>query len=399
MLTLTLAADELKLAKAAHQSCVPSSTLDSRLKEREDAHQAALQKERDDLSRVKLELEKMRSEKVAAETALAEERKLRAVETQKLKETLDETEQRADSVEQQLDELKLKPAQWLSELQWVNDQMASKFPLSFIPLFRPTYALCRPNSNLAIALVGTEHFPQSDPVATTSVKKSRRQQIKLGPISTEWSIDDHLLALRSRISPLRVLGVDLLSAAIRAHSVLWPDSEATKSVAELAACLLGSEAKLREWRHSSARAGADEALAWVLSWYDRLDLDTLKTQREGSRWVENAELVQQRQERAYEIARWANTREYIDGPNFSDGDEDEEEQVEDSAGEEGAADSEADSEEEAVDATIEIDQAPSRTTTSPADTTDDSLKLAAEIGAKAAAEVSTSPTAPGTDAA
>ena len=54
-----------------------------------------------------------------------------------------------------------------------------------------------------------------------------------------------------------------------------------------------------------------------------------------------------------------------------------------SAGEEGAADSEAGSEEEeAVDETIEIDQAPTRTTTSPADTTDESLKLAAEIGAR-----------------
>ena len=116
-------------------------------------------------------------------------------------------------------------------------------------------------------LDGTEHFPQSDPAATTSVKKSRRQQIKAGPIPTDWSIDDHLLALRSRISPLRVLGVDLLSAAIRAHSVLWPGSEPNKSIAELAACLQGSEANLREWRHSSARAGADEALAWALSWY------------------------------------------------------------------------------------------------------------------------------------
>ena len=136
--TIALAADELKIAKAAHQSCVPSSTLDSRLKEREDAHQAALQKERDDLSRVKLELENARKEKAAAETALAEERNLRAVETQKLKETLDETEQRATSVEQQLDELKAKPAQWLSELQWVNDQLSSEFCLTFIPMFWPT---------------------------------------------------------------------------------------------------------------------------------------------------------------------------------------------------------------------------------------------------------------------
>ena len=82
-------ADELKLFKAAHQNCIPASTLDTRVKESEDAHQAALQSERDELSRVKLELEQLRKEKIAAETALAEEKKLRV-----------ETEQRATSVEQ-----------------------------------------------------------------------------------------------------------------------------------------------------------------------------------------------------------------------------------------------------------------------------------------------------------
>ena len=124
------------------------------------------------------------------------------------------------------------------------------------------------------------------------MKKSRREQIKTGPISADWSIDDLLLSLHSRIGPLRVLGVDLLSAAIRTHSVLWPRSEPNKSIADLAVRLQDTEAKLREWRHSSARAGADEALAWVLSWYEEMDLDTLKTQREGSRWVEDSEHVQ-----------------------------------------------------------------------------------------------------------
>ena len=127
LLTSALVADELKIAKAAHQDCVPSSTLDSRLKEREDAHQIALQKERDELSRVKLELEKMRKEKTAAETALAEERKLRAAETLKLKETLTKTEERATSVEQRFEELKAKPAQWLTELQWINNEMVVSF--------------------------------------------------------------------------------------------------------------------------------------------------------------------------------------------------------------------------------------------------------------------------------
>ena len=89
------------------------------------------------------------------------------------------------------------------------------------------------------------------------MKKSRREQIKTGPISADLSIDDLLLSLRSRIGPLRVLGVDLLSAAIRAHRALWPDAEPTKSIAELAIGLGASEKRLRDWRHSSARAGAD----------------------------------------------------------------------------------------------------------------------------------------------
>ena len=70
--------------------------------------------------------------------------------------------------------------------------------------------------------------------------------------------------------------------------MLWPGSEPNKSIADLAIRLQASEAKLREWRHSSARAGADEALAWVLSWYEEMDLDMRKTQREGSRWVEDS---------------------------------------------------------------------------------------------------------------
>ena len=131
-----------------------------------------------------------------------------------------------------------------------------------------------------------------------------------------------------------------------------------------------------------------------------MELDTLRSERAGSAWVTDPTLIKQRQERAYEIARWASTRKYIDGPDNSDEEGDEEEEVEDSADEGDEADSEADyEEEEPVDENIEIDQAPTRTTANTADTTDESLKLAAEIGAKAAAEISTSPTAPGTDAA
>ena len=128
ILIFSLNADELKLFQAAHQSCVPSSTLDGRIKESEEAHQAALKKERDELSRVKLELEQLRKEKADAETALAEEKRLRV-----------ETEQRATSVEQRLEELKAKPEEWRELLAQLNSKMSSKSLLliSFIPIPQP----------------------------------------------------------------------------------------------------------------------------------------------------------------------------------------------------------------------------------------------------------------------
>ena len=131
--------------------------------------------------------------------------------------------------------------------------MASKFLVFYFYFNVPAdIDICRHNSNPALALVGTEHFPHSETDANNIVAKSREQQIESGPISVDWSINDHLLALNARISPMRTIRVDLLTSAIRAYSVLWPSSGQCKSVAELAVCLQGTETRLREWRHSSA---------------------------------------------------------------------------------------------------------------------------------------------------
>ena len=140
LLTLPIDTDELKIAKAAHQNCVPASTLETRLKEREEAHQVELKNERDEISRLKLELQKSQNEKAELETALAEEKRLRVEETRELRENLNETEQRANSVEKQIDVLKAKPEQWLRELVWINRELAGKFLLScvFISMSRPT---------------------------------------------------------------------------------------------------------------------------------------------------------------------------------------------------------------------------------------------------------------------
>ena len=77
------------------------------------------------------------------------------------------------------------------------------------------------------------------------------------------------------MKPMRVLGEDLVKVATRARSVQWPDTELSASLPELAADLQGTEARLRAWRHSFARVGADEALGWALSWYEGMDINLL----------------------------------------------------------------------------------------------------------------------------
>ena len=231
-----------------------------------------------------------------------------------------------------------------------------------------------------------------------------------GPIPAEWDIDDNLSAMLARLSPLKIIGVDLLNAAIRVHKVLWPGTEAPKSVGDLARLLQGSEDQLREWRSSCARAGADEALSYVLSWYEALDLDVFQTMRAGSKWTSDPALIQRRRDVASSIAKYASTQALDGGPAYSDGEDEDE--------------SEGDAADEEVDEVIQIDDDPARATTNTAEaetdaaktvagietathiSVDESLKSAAAIGAAVVAEITAvvtdtpaSPVDPGTGVA
>ena len=57
----------------------------------------------------------------------------------------------------------------------------------------------------------------------------------------EWTIEDHLIALATRVGRLKILGVELFTAAIRAFKVLWPEEADPKSPEELAERLMESE--------------------------------------------------------------------------------------------------------------------------------------------------------------
>ena len=110
--------------------------------------------------------------------------------------------------------------------------------------------------------------------------------MKTAPVgTTEWDLEDYLESLRTRISPLKWFGDDLLKSATHVHKALWPEASSPRTIDNLAEQLSEGDDRLRAWRESAARAGADEALTWVLSWYEDLDLDKLTALREGSAWT------------------------------------------------------------------------------------------------------------------
>ena len=125
------------------------------------------------------------------------------------------------------------------------------------------------------------------------------------------------------LSPMRALGVGLLDAAIRAYRVLWPKCETPASIDELSRCLQAYEKRLKEWRASAARVGADKALIYVLSWYEGINLDALQAMRADSKWTTDPVLVQRRRDRAYSFIRHAPLHDFVAGPEYSDDEEEE----------------------------------------------------------------------------
>jgi hypothetical protein len=72
-----------------------------------------------------------------------------------------------------------------------------------------------------------------------------------------------------------------------------------------------SKVRLREWQDSGARVGADEALTYFLSWYEKVDLATLRSVHEGSMWTTDPELIRHCQELAHSYVDFTNTEAFV----------------------------------------------------------------------------------------
>ena len=190
-----------------------------------------------------------------------------------------------------------------------------------------------------------EGFPHTENAANLAVAKFRLQIAeRSGEVADCWSIDDHLVALSHRLGPLQMFGIDVFNAAVHAFRVLWPEDKSEMTPKILAERLMGSGLRLDEWRESSARAGADEALSVILSWYETLDFDLFQSLRTNGKFVSEPEWIEKRKQLANSFIEYIDLDKLIDGPSF---DQQRDEPAEEADGESGEDDEETEDDEEA----------------------------------------------------
>lgn len=207
-------------------------------------------------------------------------------------------------------------------------------------------------------------------------------------------MDDHLTALNARLAPLKSVGTALLDAAIRAYHVLYPEATGPATIPELSKCLQATEDRLRAWRSSSARAGADRALSFVLGLYEEIDIATVRALRTESRWLTDPELIKTREEAADFFADYAATKYITPGRVYDDPEDDD---IIEDAGSKGGdeEDGDAESSSEAQYAASDDEDAAKQTETeAPEIHTEAAAKTgtAETANAETAADISVEPT-------
>jgi hypothetical protein len=124
-------------------------------------------------------------------------------------------------------------------------------------------------------------------------------------------MSEQLVALQARKDAMTSFTEDLFLGAQEAYSTLWPGQRTPTDPVDLGNDLQLAKVCLREWRDSDARVGADEALSYFLSWYEKADLETLCTVHEGSIWTTDPEHIRRRRELAHSYVDYADTGAFV----------------------------------------------------------------------------------------
>ncbi|KAK1652193.1 hypothetical protein QYE76_069998 [Lolium multiflorum] len=133
-----------------------------------------------------------------------------------------------------------------------------------------------------------------------------------------------IIVRSARVEPITKLGWELRKAAEELIRLLWPTETLPQDLSNLIKWLETAPDRFLDWKESAARAGADMALSFVLSWYDEVNLDQLECRRADVEEGLSAENKTARLARACAIADFVDKRIFIEDPNPPSDDEEEE---------------------------------------------------------------------------
>ncbi|KAK1642870.1 hypothetical protein QYE76_060675 [Lolium multiflorum] len=173
-------------------------------------------------------------------------------------------------------------------------------------------------------------FPEAQEAALAAVGRAReeRRQATGEQSSDCFTMDDYLSSMAARVEPITKLGWELRKAAEELIRLLWPTETLPQDLSNLIAWLDRAPDRFLDWKESAARAGADMALSFVLSWYNEVSLDQLEYRRADVEDKLPAENKTARLARACAIADFVDKAIFIADPNPPSDDEEEAEDEE-----------------------------------------------------------------------
>jgi hypothetical protein len=124
-------------------------------------------------------------------------------------------------------------------------------------------------------------------------------------------MSEQLIALEAHKTNMLAFAKDHYHGALEAHKALWLGQATPTDPLDLGNDLQLSNVRVGEWQDSDARIGADEALTYFLSWYEKVDLNTLRSVREGSMCTTDLELIRRCQELANSYVDFAHTKIFM----------------------------------------------------------------------------------------
>ena len=101
-------------------------------------------------------------------------------------------------------------------------------------------------------------------------------------LNVAWTFPKIMTAAQTRLWVLSDQMGRLSQAGAAMMAALWPGAVTLNSFTRLAWWLEAGPDRLHQWRGSAARAGAEMALRFAVSWHPDLALDALMGQWAGS---------------------------------------------------------------------------------------------------------------------